>query len=108
MSNLMLPISAEQVRAGSALLQWSEADLAKHADVTILAITDIEVNNGNPVQKYIDPMKAALERAGGRLHSGRRDTVTPETATAGTRQTPPSQRHKLTRSHRAIVQTRDA
>jgi transcriptional regulator with XRE-family HTH domain len=60
----MPPISAGQVRAARGLLQWSQADLAKHANVTIPAIAAIEANNGKLAPNDVEAVKEALERAG--------------------------------------------
>lgn len=58
------PLTAKQVRAGRALLAWSQQDLAKKAGVAASTVADFERGQRTPVPNNADAMRAALEQAG--------------------------------------------
>ena len=57
-------ISAAQMRAGRALLGWSQADLAKRANVGPSTVADFERGQRTPIANTAAAMKSALEEAG--------------------------------------------
>jgi transcriptional regulator with XRE-family HTH domain len=62
-----LILSAEQARSARALLQWSQADLAKAADVAVSTIADFEKGQRVPISNNLSAMRGALERGGVRF-----------------------------------------
>ena len=68
-----LPISAlaeltpKHLRAGRALLAWSQQDLAKAAGVATSTIADFERGQRTPVANNAQAMRSALEGAGVRF-----------------------------------------
>jgi transcriptional regulator with XRE-family HTH domain/GGDEF domain-containing protein len=65
-----LPLSPEQVRSARALLQWSQAELAQHADVAVSTIADFERGHRIPIQNNVSAIRQALEREGVTFTSG--------------------------------------
>ncbi len=63
-------LSSGQVRSARALLQWSQADLAKAADVAVSTIADFEKGQRVPIANNLNAMRGALEAAGVRLTPG--------------------------------------
>ncbi|MGR9281426.1 helix-turn-helix domain-containing protein [Rhizobium johnstonii] len=63
-------LSAEQARSARALLQWSQADLAKAADVGVSTIADFEKGQRVPITNNLSAMRGALEAAGVRFTPG--------------------------------------
>jgi transcriptional regulator with XRE-family HTH domain len=57
-------ITAGQIRAARGLLGWSQADLAKAAEVGRATIADFESGRRAPYTRTIDLLRAALEAAG--------------------------------------------
>lgn len=57
-------LTPKQVRAGRALLAWSQHDLAKKAGVAASTVADFERGQRTPVPNNADAMRAALEQAG--------------------------------------------
>ena len=60
-------LTAEHVRSGRALLQWSQADLAKYADVAISTIADFEKGLRIPIANNLAAIREVLEKAGVRF-----------------------------------------
>lgn len=54
----------QQIKAGRALLDWSQADLGKHAGLSKTAITNIESGRFRPTVRTLDAIKVACEAAG--------------------------------------------
>lgn len=57
-------ITAKQCRAGRALLDWSQPELAKQSSVHIQTISNFENGNGTPSKKTLDKITIALELGG--------------------------------------------
>lgn len=57
-------ITAEQCRAGRALIEWSRADLAKASKVSERTITDFERGARSPINASLAALAGALEAAG--------------------------------------------
>lgn len=57
-------LSAKQVRAGRALLAWSQQDLAKKAGIAASTLADFERGQRKPVPNNAQAIRAALENAG--------------------------------------------
>jgi len=57
-------ITAEDVRAARALLQWSQSDLAKAAKVGVSTIADFEKGARTPIAANLAAIQQALETAG--------------------------------------------
>ncbi len=60
----MMTISSEQIRAGRALLDWSQKELAKHAGLSLNALNNIERGVANPKLDTMLSIQKALEDAG--------------------------------------------
>lgn len=60
-------LTAEHVRSGRALLQWSQGDLAKHAEVAISTIADFEKGLRMPIANNLAAMRDSMESAGVRF-----------------------------------------
>jgi transcriptional regulator with XRE-family HTH domain len=54
----------EQCRAGRALLNWSQEELAKHARVAKQTLADFERGARSPYLRTLADIRAALEAAG--------------------------------------------
>jgi transcriptional regulator with XRE-family HTH domain len=63
-------LTAEQARSARALLQWSQADLAKAADVAVSTIAEFEKAQRVPISNNLNAMRGALEAAGVRFTPG--------------------------------------
>lgn len=62
-----MSITAEQIRAGKAIIRWSGDDLAQAAGVSLSSIRRIEAVSGIPKSqnmRTVLAIKAALEAAG--------------------------------------------
>jgi transcriptional regulator with XRE-family HTH domain len=59
-SSANLGISVEQLRAGRALLGWSQTQLAKQADLSLPTVKRVETERG---PKVSDEARFALQRA---------------------------------------------
>jgi predicted transcriptional regulator len=57
-------ITPEQCRAGRALLDWSQGQLAEHAGVGIVTIRQVEAGTNQPRRATLDVIKRALEGGG--------------------------------------------
>jgi len=57
-------IFPEQSRAARALLNWSQAELAKKAKVAKQTLADFERSARQPYERTLADIRAALERAG--------------------------------------------
>lgn len=59
-------VTAEQIRAGRALLRWSAKKLAEESGVSLPTIQRMEAAEGTPggLAKNLDAIKQALEAAG--------------------------------------------
>jgi transcriptional regulator with XRE-family HTH domain len=53
----------EQIRAARALLDWSQSDLAEHADLSQTGIARIENGTNQPNSQTLNKIKAAFENA---------------------------------------------
>lgn len=56
--------SPDQLRAARALLNWSQDDLAKEANVAVMMIKNFERSLSDPRISSMNKLKATLERAG--------------------------------------------
>lgn len=54
----------EQARAGRALVNWSQADLAKAAGISRATLAEFEANKRVPIPNNLDAIQRALETAG--------------------------------------------
>jgi transcriptional regulator with XRE-family HTH domain len=54
----------EQVRAGRALLDWSQTRLAGEARVSLSTVKDFEAGRRDPMRANLAAMRTALEVAG--------------------------------------------
>ena len=62
-----MSITAEQIRAGKAIIRWSGEDLAQASGVSLSSIRRIEATSGIPKAQNMRTLlaiKAALEAAG--------------------------------------------
>ena len=57
-------ISSAQIRAGRALLKWTQATLAAHAAVSIVTLNMIETEQVAARAKTLNAIRVALEAAG--------------------------------------------
>ena len=57
-------INAEQIRAARALLDWSTADLAQHAGLTVNGINKIERGHVQAHRETLEKLTAIFEDAG--------------------------------------------
>ncbi len=62
-------ITSEQCRAGRAVLNWSQSDLAKESGVSLRSIQEFEANQRNPNPTTLQALLAALELNGIALSS---------------------------------------
>src|SRR6266702_4255767 len=63
---LILPlkmITSAQCRAARALLDWSQQDLAEHAEVGVVTIHQLEAGTSQPRRATLDVIRRAFERA---------------------------------------------
>ena len=61
---LMTALTVPQIRAGRALLGWSQQDLARVAGVATSTVADFERGRRVPVTQNALAMRTALEQAG--------------------------------------------
>jgi transcriptional regulator with XRE-family HTH domain len=64
MPNHAPALSPKQIRAGRALLAWSQQELAKNAGVAASTVADFERGQRTPVPNNAEAMRTALEKAG--------------------------------------------
>ncbi len=57
-------ITAEQIRAARALLNWKQSDLARESSISLPSINNIERNIGSPRLDTLYAIKSALEKGG--------------------------------------------
>lgn len=57
-------ITIEQIKAGRALLEWTQADLAKESGVSKPSINTLERRIANPKIETLDAIQGAMEKAG--------------------------------------------
>ncbi len=57
-------ISPEQSRAARGWLDWSQDELAKHANVSLSTVRDFEKGRRMPIPNNLEALRHALERAG--------------------------------------------
>ena len=60
----LAPISASQLRAARALLNWSQGELAERAKVGRATVADFEIGKRTPYARTLDDMRETLEAAG--------------------------------------------
>jgi len=60
-------MSPEQSRAARAWLNWSQADLAKRANVSLSTVRDYEKGRHMPIATTLAAMRTAIESSGMRL-----------------------------------------
>ncbi|GGC64026.1 transcriptional regulator [Siccirubricoccus deserti] len=61
MQSALLP---QQVRAGRALVDWSQSRLAEGAGVSLSTIKDFEAGRREPIRASLAAIRSALEAAG--------------------------------------------
>jgi transcriptional regulator with XRE-family HTH domain len=61
---ILMPINPEQVRAGRALLDMSQTDLAKRAMLGLSTVVDFEKSRRIVSDSAIEAIRTALESAG--------------------------------------------
>lgn len=61
-------ISIPQIKAARGLLDWKQSDLAKVSGLSLRAIANIEINQGNPREFTLAAIKGAFERYGVVFH----------------------------------------
>jgi DNA-binding transcriptional regulator YiaG len=66
----MPTLSPEQSRAARGWLEWSQADLAKRANVGLSTVKDFEGGRRTPIGNNLDAMRRAIEAEGVRLLFG--------------------------------------
>jgi transcriptional regulator with XRE-family HTH domain len=59
-----MPISPAQCRAGRALIEWSQQDLASAAQVGLSTIRGFENGDRQPIANNLAAIQRALEAAG--------------------------------------------
>lgn len=57
-------MNAMQCRAGRAMLQWKQADLAENAGISVMAIRNFEAGRTNPMRATLVVLQQAFEKAG--------------------------------------------
>ena len=57
-------ITPEQSRAARGWLDWTQAELAKRANVGLSTVKDFEAGRRMPIRNNLDAMRLALEIAG--------------------------------------------
>ena len=61
---LNIMITAEQIRAARALLNWKQSDLAKKSGLSLPSINNVERQIGSPRISTLDILKKTLQNAG--------------------------------------------
>jgi transcriptional regulator with XRE-family HTH domain len=61
---LLLMIAPLQIRAARALLNWTQADLAKHAKMSVTGLNNLERGASDPKASTLRAIQGALEVAG--------------------------------------------
>ena len=61
---IKVAISAAQVRAGRALLAWSQDQLVQASGVPKRTLARLELGEGDPQRRTMDAIRATLEAAG--------------------------------------------
>jgi transcriptional regulator with XRE-family HTH domain len=56
-------LTIDQIRAARALLDWSQQDLAEHADLSQTGIARIENKTNKPNSKTLQKIESAFDRA---------------------------------------------
>lgn len=64
MADQLNGLTPKQVKAGRALLAWSQQDLAKNSGVAASTVADFERGQRSPVPNNAEAIRNALERAG--------------------------------------------
>jgi transcriptional regulator with XRE-family HTH domain len=59
-----MTISPEQCRAARGLVNWSQSDLAKAADMARSTVTDFERGAREPIPNNLTAIRSVLEAAG--------------------------------------------
>ena len=67
---IKIAISAAQVRAGRALLAWSQDQLVQASGVPKPTLARLELGEGEPQRRTMDAIRAALETAGVEFTNG--------------------------------------
>lgn len=67
---IKIAISAAQVRAGRALLAWSQDQLVQASGVPKRTLARLELGEGDPQRRTMDAIRAALEAAGVEFTNG--------------------------------------
>ena len=67
---IKIVISAAQVRAGRALLAWSQDQLVQASGVPKRTLARLELGEGEPQRRTMDAIRAALEAAGVEFTNG--------------------------------------
>jgi len=57
-------LTPAQVRAARALLRWSREDLARHSQLFVGTIKDLEREKSNPAEKTLQAIERAFHEAG--------------------------------------------
>ena len=60
-------LSSEQSRAARGWLDWSQAELAKRAHVSLSTVRDFEKGRRTPIVNNLDALRRAIEAAGVQL-----------------------------------------
>lgn len=63
------PMIPEQSRAARGWLDWTQADLAKHAHVSLSTVKDFENGHRTPIENNLSAMQRAFEDNGIRFTS---------------------------------------
>jgi len=63
-------LSPEQSRAARGWLDWSQADLAKRAHLSLSTVRDFEKGRRQPIPNNIEAIQRAIEAGGIRLTFG--------------------------------------
>lgn len=67
---IKIAILAAQVRAGRALLAWSQDQLVQASGVPKRTLARLELGEGEPQRRTMDAIRAALEAAGVEFTNG--------------------------------------